>query len=550
MKNTYMKILWISFLLAIVNISLAQKPASTTINNNEKKINSGVKGFLLSAYNPPYAWRGAPYNDSDFVYYKNANFYNFMWARDEDELMNKIHQFHFKFFVSIRQLFSEEDSNGVDILRGVKYWDDGNETYNEPVTEISELMLKKVDTVVQKYKDDPSLIGYWICDEPFPSAYGNIAKLIARIKEKDPLHYSLVNIGDNEYTTDDNIEYFIDTTKVEVLCYDRYNFFNGFDLNKEYFERLFMMRKHALMHNIPFYNTVQAVGTNGTSAEELDWRTPDSTEHRWLVYTSLTYGVHGLIWFHWDAEDWGVFQNPDRDKIYPSLQSINAEIDSLSQIMAGLTTTKVYHLQQHTNTPDDIIKSVSNDENIIVGVFEDEESKENYFMLMNAGFSGNISAEVTMNNAVENLKVFNINDNKWEEVQYVNSDSGATFPINLRKGSGKLFNFKRKNVSNVSGYKTLPAKFSLDQNFPNPFNPTTTIRYTIANVKKLHATSQQVQLKIYDVLGREAATLVNEKQPAGAYQITFDASNLSSGIYFYKLTAGKFSAIKKFLLLK
>jgi hypothetical protein len=89
----------------------------------------------------------------------------------------------------------------------------------------------------------------------------------------------------------------------------------------------------------------------------------------------------------------------------------------------------------------------------------------------------------------------------------------------------------------------LPEKYSLNQNFPNPFNPSTNISYQLPF-------SGQVALKIYDVLGKEVATLVNEEKPAGSYQVNWNASNLSSGIYFYRLHTGSFVETKKMILLK
>ncbi|NOX18701.1 MAG: Omp28-related outer membrane protein [Chlorobi bacterium] len=89
----------------------------------------------------------------------------------------------------------------------------------------------------------------------------------------------------------------------------------------------------------------------------------------------------------------------------------------------------------------------------------------------------------------------------------------------------------------------LPGKFILYQNYPNPFNPETVIKF---NVPK----ESFVSLKLYDVLGDEIQTLVNEKKSAGLYQISFDGSGLSSGVYFYRLQAGKFSAAKKMILLR
>ena len=89
----------------------------------------------------------------------------------------------------------------------------------------------------------------------------------------------------------------------------------------------------------------------------------------------------------------------------------------------------------------------------------------------------------------------------------------------------------------------LPELFSLYQNYPNPFNPATRIRYEIPK-------ASFVSLKIYDLLGREVATLVNEEKQAGSYEVEFDGSNLSSGIYFYRMQAGSYINTKKFVLLK
>jgi Secretion system C-terminal sorting domain len=96
-------------------------------------------------------------------------------------------------------------------------------------------------------------------------------------------------------------------------------------------------------------------------------------------------------------------------------------------------------------------------------------------------------------------------------------------------------------VNIISG--NIPESYSMDQNYPNPFNPTTNIRYSIA-------AGGNVTLKVYDMLGNEAATIVNEKQNAGSYEVKFDGSSLSSGIYFYKLQTGNFTEAKKMILIK
>ena len=86
-------------------------------------------------------------------------------------------------------------------------------------------------------------------------------------------------------------------------------------------------------------------------------------------------------------------------------------------------------------------------------------------------------------------------------------------------------------------------KYSLDQNFPNPFNPETTLEYNLQN-------SGEVSLIIYNLLGQEMTRLVNEVQKAGNHQVTWNASNVASGIYFYRLQAGDFVQTRKMVLLK
>ena len=89
----------------------------------------------------------------------------------------------------------------------------------------------------------------------------------------------------------------------------------------------------------------------------------------------------------------------------------------------------------------------------------------------------------------------------------------------------------------------IPTEFLLSQNFPNPFNPSTSIQYSVSS-------RQFVSLKVFDVLGNEIETLVNEEKQAGTYEVTWYAKALPSGVYFYQLKAGEFTAVKKMILLK
>jgi len=103
--------------------------------------------------------------------------------------------------------------------------------------------------------------------------------------------------------------------------------------------------------------------------------------------------------------------------------------------------------------------------------------------------------------------------------------------------------FHLVGTTDVDDETNPPDKFSLSQNYPNPFNPSKNIEFKIPE-------SGFVTLKIYDILGKEVASLVNENKSAGGYSIGFDASNLPGGICFYSLTAGILRESKKLILLK
>ena len=89
----------------------------------------------------------------------------------------------------------------------------------------------------------------------------------------------------------------------------------------------------------------------------------------------------------------------------------------------------------------------------------------------------------------------------------------------------------------------LPSVFSLSQNFPNPFNPVTTIRYAVPH-------TADVSLIVYDLIGREVAVLTTGMHQPGNYSVRFDGAGLSSGVYFYRMTAGEYIQTKKFVMMK
>ncbi len=121
--------------------------------------------------------------------------------------------------------------------------------------------------------------------------------------------------------------------------------------------------------------------------------------------------------------------------------------------------------------------------------------------------------------------------------------SGISYQVLTTNYTGVLMPIQP--LTSVKDGKTgaIPREYSLSQNFPNPFNPTTAINYRLPAVSN-------VSLKVYDVLGREVATLVDGRQNAGTYSVKFDGSRLATGVYFYRLKAGGYSAVRKLMLVK
>mgnify|MGYP002401652941 CR=1 FL=1 len=121
-----------------------------------------------------------------------------------------------------------------------------------------------------------------------------------------------------------------------------------------------------------------------------------------------------------------------------------------------------------------------------------------------------------------------------------NSNRTVTKPITAPSG---YFRFRIDNPTSINENQINPEEYTLGQNYPNPFNPQTVINFSIGS-------SDVVELVVYDALGREVATLLNEFRNAGENSVTFDASSIAGGVYYYRLRAGEFTDVKKMIVLK
>ena len=235
-------------------------------------------------------------------------------------------------------------------------------------------------------------------------------------------------------------------------------------------------------------------------------------------------------------------------------------------------TTGKYSIEFHLYIPSGYTASWSQ-----LAVFINSDSTEwGFFAMFDPFGNGNIAAgglgaaqfSFSYDTWMHNELIVDLNSD-WAEYyfegnrvhswQWTLGGGGNTIPLQLSVTSILGFDFinppdssqwymddyKLVQIDTTVGIKdfSVPTEYILYQNFPNPYNPTTTIKYQIPELSF-------VTLKIYDVLGNEIVTLINEEKPIGSYEVEFDASSLSSGVYSYKLQAGNFIETKKMILLK
>jgi hypothetical protein len=225
-------------------------------------------------------------------------------------------------------------------------------------------------------------------------------------------------------------------------------------------------------------------------------------------------------------------------------------LDEVKVYDAALTEQKIWDLYQSTTTAPNLIAPVNNSTiNTLTPVLE-------WDSLITAI---NYRLEIARDTLFTSSLLYQVVPQNTYQVPagLLFSDSTYYWRVRTATNGGvgpwsEAFNFNII-ITDVEDEQQLPTEFALMQNYPNPFNPSTTIRYSIpSNVK---GQTSNIILKVYDVLGNEVATLVNEEKPAGSYEIEFNVAQvsrpeLSSGIYFYKLQAGSYIATRKMVLLR
>lgn len=187
--------------------------------------------------------------------------------------------------------------------------------------------------------------------------------------------------------------------------------------------------------------------------------------------------------------------------------------------------TKSYTKEDRKNIRENVFKSYETSREKETTILKTLEKKVSDG-IANENEKSELTVKMTLNELIKTSKPKDIN----EHINKMNSNIEKVFGINYDN-----------SVKAKKGI--IPIEFNLSQNYPNPFNPVTNLEFQIPK-------SGFVSLKIYDLLGKEVANIVNENLNSGTYRYKFDGSNFASGVYFYKITVGDFSAVKRMVLIK
>lgn len=303
-----------------------------------------------------------------------------------------------------------------------------------------------VGQVVGDYADHTALFGYYLQDEPNYQHFEALGKIRAEFVRRDPEHLAYINLfptyanvqqlGTPTYT--DHVERFMQIVQPRVLSYDHYCLRPDGSNRPDYFENLAIIREAALRHGAQPWQIILSTGHPG-------YRDVSEGEMRWQVYTSLAYGMKGIMYFTY-------WSNPTREadgmyaivtsegepaRLYPIVRDINAEVLALAETLLGLTSTGVSHTGEvpagGTRLGTDSIVQLPEDIPLLLGMFEDADGRP-FAMVVNRDHDQPIEVPVSFLPHVTGVEAISAQTGEAEALEL--TDHAAT--LSLRPGGGKL----------------------------------------------------------------------------------------------------------------
>ena len=225
---------------------------------------------------------------------------------------------------------------------------------------------------------------------------------------------------------------------------------------------------------------------------------------------------------------------------YP--EYFDGKLDDIRMYNRVLSEAEISELYNEGQTPEEMVENIIDEIEELINTGELDENNASSLIAK----LENVIDKIDKNNiipAINQLEAFINQVNAYVNAEILTEEQGQSLITAAEELIAELMLLGKTSEQLSSANSNMLNEYTLDQCFPNPFNPTTTIKYQIPN-------DGLVTLKIYDVLGNEVATLVDERKEEGRYQITFDASVLSSGVYIYQIRSGDFIDTKKMILMK
>ena len=482
------------------------------------------KEFFLSAWSPPPAMQVA------YDYYKGANFSN-------------IYSIGLPFSTGVSLIKKNNMNCLVHIPETIpNYWIKLTGSNSTP-PEVTDADLNAMDQTIATYKNEKSVIGYDLIDEPGANRFKNLGKVVSYLKEKDPTRLAYINIFGNtaEAWQMDAFDYydyvyrFLCEVKPEMLSYDDYVFYTDHD-DRFYYDNMEVVRNLAQRFDVPYTTIIQLIGTENPLAPQVNWRTPTPAEHRVLVYSAMAYGYTGIVWFHWQMS-WGLTGYPaDKEaEMYATVAQLNKEIKNLGIEILKLKSVGVYHVNDvppgtKKLPADELVTNVDGNESFIVGLFKDSIQSD-YFMVTNKNYKSDSQPTIRLKYILSKLEYFDVNTGQWVNIStFTVKNSGSEFQMPIAAGNGILFRptWIYTGVSEI----TKQADENYLSNYPNPFKLGTTFKYGVSQ-------DSEIELYITNLLGEKITVLEKTFRKRGEYAVNFDASNYFPGIYFYSLKSAK-----------
>jgi len=305
---------------------------------------------------------------------------------------------------------------------------------------------KKVAGIVADYSSHRALYGYYLQDEPNFAQFPALGQINAEFLRCDPAHLPYINLFPTYASTkqlgtptySDHLDKYLSIVKPVVLSYDHYCLLQDGRDRPDYFENLALIREYGLRFSTPPWNII-------LSAPHLAYRDPTDGEMRWQVYTSLAYGMKGIMWFtYWTLKGWEeeggtaiVDSEGKPARLYPIVKQLNGETKMLGRTLLLLTSTGVYHTG---DTPPgcrrlggDAVLSAPADVSLVIGFFRDEHGVD-YAMVVNRDHAKPVEFPLTFLPHVVSVAAISATDGTERPLAL----SKQQVNLRLAAGDGKL----------------------------------------------------------------------------------------------------------------